>query len=179
VKRSCKLRLAGNQIAETITNLYFKVETTEYLPVFRRLLNRAKELYPDSFQLESLSGFFHTAGKNYEQALESFLTVKERLEQNRDNQHYNFNLAVIWDTIADCYLNLGDAVKTSESCDIALSYLENAEVFITGNTILYKKAEALLLLGEKDKALAIAKQLLEENEEDEKAREIQERLVHS
>ena len=102
-----------NHVAETLANLYFKVETTEYLPVFRRLLNRAKELYPAGIQLESLSGFFHTVGKNYEQALESFLTVKERLEQNRDNAHYNFNLASIWDTIADCYLKLGNAEKTS------------------------------------------------------------------
>lgn len=166
-------------IAETLTNLYFKVETTETLPVFHRLQSRAKARYPDSIQLESLSGFFHTAGKNYEQALVSFLTVKEKLEQNRDSQYFNFNLAGIWDTIADCYLKLGDAAKTSESCDIALSYIAVAEVLMTGNAILYKKAEALLLLGEKDKALAIAKQLLAENEEDENARAIRDAIVNS
>ena len=159
-------------IAETLTNLYFKVETTECLPVFHRLLNRAKELYPASIQLETFSGFIHTVGKNYEEALASFLTVRERLEQKRDNQHYNSNLASIWDTIADCYLKLGNAAKTSESCDIALSYVENAEDFIICNNILYKKAEALLLLGEKEKALDIANQILNEDDGDEKAIEI-------
>jgi tetratricopeptide (TPR) repeat protein len=163
-------------VAETIANLYFKVETTEYLPAFLRLLNRAKELYPASIQLESLGGFFHTVGKNYELALASFLTVKERLEQNSDSPHYNFNLASIWDTLADCYLKLGNAEKTSESCDIALSYAEKAEDYMPDNNILYKKAEAFILLGEKDNARAILKQLLEENEDDEKARAIQETI---
>jgi tetratricopeptide (TPR) repeat protein len=166
-------------ITETLTNLYFKAEEAEYLPVYHRLLGKAKELYPASIQLESFNGFINTMGKNYAQALESFLAVKERMEQNRDNKFYNLNLAIMWDNIADCYLKLGNASKSLESCDIALSYHENAEDFMAENPMLYKKAEALLQLGEKDKALAIVEQILDENEEDEKALSIRGKITNS
>jgi hypothetical protein len=41
-------------IAETLTNLYFKAEAVQYLPEFHRLLGRAKELYPASIQLNKV-----------------------------------------------------------------------------------------------------------------------------
>jgi tetratricopeptide (TPR) repeat protein len=166
-----------SNIAETLTNLYFKAEEIEYLPVFQRLLGRAKELYPAGIQLETASGFINMMGKNYEQALESFMAVKCSMEQDRDSKFYNFNLASIWNSIAGCYLKLDNASKTTESCDTALSYDEKTEDYIIGNSILYKKAEALLLMGEKDQALAIVKQILDENEDDENAQAIREKIV--
>ncbi len=165
-----------DNIMDTISNLYLKAENEEYIPVFQRLLTRAKELYPSSLSLESLTGFMHMKGKDYRKALESFLTIKDKMEQDRDNQNYNFNLALTWNNIADCYLKQGDAEKTTESCDIALNYDKNAEDYMVGNPILYKKAEALILLGDNDQALAIATQLLSENPDDEKALEIKNRI---
>ena len=165
-----------NNIAETLTNLYFKAESEEYLPLFQRLLAKAKEKYPSGIQLESFNGFICMTGQHYEQALESFMTVRERLEVKTDNKFFNFNLATVWDSIADCYLKMGNAAKTIESCDTALSYDANAEDYMVGNSILYKKAEALLLAGEKDQALDIVKRILDEDEDDEKALSIREKI---
>jgi tetratricopeptide (TPR) repeat protein len=165
-----------NTVTDTLSNLYLMAEGKEYLPVFQKLLDRAKGLYPASIQLEGFNGFIRLKGENYQKALESFLAIKERLEQDKDKRYYNLNLASAWDNIAGCYLKLGDASKTVESCDVALSYDENAEDYTVGNSILYKKAEAFLLLGEKELALAIVSKMLNENEDDEKALEIKNRI---
>ena len=165
-----------NDITDTLSNLYLKAEDAEYNPVFQRLLVRAKERYPSNLSLEVLAGFLHMKSNDYRKALESFLIVKDRQEMDRDNPHYNFTLAAAWDNIAACYLKLGDAAKTLESCDTALSYDEKAEDYQVGAPILYKKAEAFLLLGEKEQALAIVDQILAENEGDEKAMEIKNQM---
>jgi len=165
-----------DNVTDTISNLYLKAENEEYIPVFQRLLNRAKELYPSNLSLESLNGFMNMKGKDYPKALESFLGIRDRMEQDRDNKNYHFNLALTWNNIADCYLKQGDAAKTLESCDIALTHDEKAEDYRVGNAILYKKAEALILLGDKDQALAISTQLLAEDPDDEIALEIKNKI---
>jgi Flp pilus assembly protein TadD len=45
------------------------------------------------------------------------------------------------------------------------------------NAILYKKAEALLMMGEKDQALAIVKQILDVDEDDENALAIRAKII--
>jgi len=159
-------------ITDTLSNLYLKAEQEEYIPVFQRLVARAKERYPSCMPLEGLNGFISMKGKDYQQALASFLNIKNSLEKEKDNPFYNHNLASTWDNIADCYLKMGDAAKTIESCDIALGYDNNGENYKVGNPILYKKAEALLLLGDKEQALVMVNQILDENKDDEKALEI-------
>ena len=165
-----------DNITDTLSNLYLKAENEEYIPVFQRLLVRAKERYPTGISLEGLNGFINMKGKDYQRALESFLQIKDHLEQEKDNQFYNYNLASTWDTIAGCYLKQGDAAKTTESCDIALGYDNNAEDYKVGKPILYKKAEALLLMGEKEQALAIVNQILNEEKDDKQATEIKNRI---
>lgn len=168
-----------DNVTDTLSNLYLKAENEEYVPVFQRLLSRARELYPSNLSLESLNGFMNMKGKDYPKALESFLGIRDKMEQDRDNKHYHFNLALTWNNIADCYLKLGDAAKTLESCDIALTHDDKAEDYRVGNAIHYKKAEALILLGDNDQALAIATRLLTEDPEDETALEIKNRLSPS
>ena len=167
----------GQTVTETISNLYLKIDNEEYIPVFQKLLARATALYPTGISLESLKGFIDIKGKDYKQALESFLSIKDRLEQDHDNKYYNLNLASAWDNIAGCYLKTGDAAKAVESCDIALDYDKKSEDITVGYPILYKKAEACLLLGDKERAIAIADQILTENPEDERAVEIKSRLA--
>lgn len=166
-----------DNVTDTISNLYLKAENEEYVPVFQRLLNRAKELYPSDLSLESLNGFMNMKGKDYPKALESFLGIKDKMEQDRDNKNYHFNLALTWNNIADCYLKQGDLAKTIESCDIALTHDEKAEDYKVGNAILYKKAEALILLGDNDQALAIATRLLSEDPDDEIALELKNKIT--
>jgi tetratricopeptide (TPR) repeat protein len=168
-----------DNVVETLSNLYLKTENEEYNHVFQKLVARAREFYPSVLALESLKGHINFRGKEYLQALESFLTIKDRLEQDRENSLYDFSLASVWDNIAECYLNLNDAAKTIESCDFALSHDMNSKVYKVGNPILYKKAEALILLGEKDKAADIAGQILSEDPGDEQAAEIRNRITGS
>jgi tetratricopeptide (TPR) repeat protein len=166
-------------ITETLSNLYIKAEAKEFLPVFIRLLDRAKELYPDSLQLEGFSGFIHLNGELYDEALMSFMTIKDKLEQDTQNRFYNYNLASAWDNIALCYLKQGEALKARESCNMALSFDEKSEDYTVGKPLLYKKAEACLLLGDQEQAGEIVGQLLLENEEDEMALELQKRITTS
>jgi tetratricopeptide (TPR) repeat protein len=165
-----------DNITDILSNLYLKAEDEIYVPVFQKLMTRTKELYPNSLSVISLDGFFNMKEKNYKQALESYIIIKDKMEQDKDNRFYNLNLAAVWDNIAGCYLKLEDAAKTIESCDIALGYDQNAEGYKVGNPILYKKAEALLLTHKNEEALAIVTQILNEDSEDEKALEIKNRI---
>ncbi|MBN2763438.1 MAG: hypothetical protein JXR41_10130 [Bacteroidales bacterium] len=165
-----------DDITDTLSNLYLKADSEEFIPVFQRLLDRARKLYPESLSLEGLNGFINMKGRDYRKALESYLAIKDRLEADKDDPYYNDQLAATWDNIAACYLKLEDVAKTLESCDIALEYDKNAATYRVGNPILYKKAEALLLTGEKEQALAIVDTILNENQEDEKALEIKGRI---
>ncbi|MBN1416401.1 MAG: hypothetical protein JW973_14960 [Bacteroidales bacterium] len=164
-------------ITDTLSNLYLKAENEEYIPVFQRLIARAKELHPSSISLEALNGFINTKGKEYRKALESFLIIKDRLEEDKDTQYYDYQLASVWDSIAGCYLKLGDAAKTMESCDIALEYDRKAGEYKVGNAIFHKKAEAFLLIGEKEQALAIVNHILDENKDDKEALEIKSKIA--
>jgi tetratricopeptide (TPR) repeat protein len=166
----------AENIAETITNLYFTAEDPEYLPVFERLIEKATSIYPDSMNLESASGYIHIMGKNYELALQSFSSVKSKLEQDKENRFYNRNMASIWNSIAGCYLKMGDADKTIESCDTALTYNDLTEDLQIKHTIFYNKAEALLMKGDRDQAKAIIHEVLAENAEEERAQEILSRI---
>ena len=165
-----------NTITDTISNLYLKAEDEAYIPVFQRLVARAKELYPSVLSLEGLCGFINMKGKDYQKALESFLVIKERLEQDKDDPYYDDQLASAWDNIADCYLKLEDAARTIESCDIAIEFDRKAETIKLGYSPLYKKAEALLLAEKKEEALNVINQILNEHQDDEKALEIKQKI---
>jgi tetratricopeptide (TPR) repeat protein len=166
-----------NTVTDTLSNLYLNNDAKEYIPLFQKLLNRAKELYPANIQLESFNSFLYIKDENYDKALETSILVKEKLEQDKENRFYNFNLASAWDNIAGCYLKQGNPEKTIESCDVALSYNEKAEGYTVENSILQKKAGALLLQGEKDQALVIVDQILDINEEDEKALDMKKKIT--
>ncbi len=163
-------------ISDILSNLYLKVEHDEYIPVFQRLLVRAKEKYPGNLALDGLEGFINTKGKDYRKALESFMTVKEKVEQDKENPYFHFNMATAWNNIAGCYLKLGDVAATLESCETALQHEQKSEDYKVGPALLYKKAEALLLSGEKDQSSLIVNQLLDENPQDETALELKSRL---
>ncbi len=183
-----KLESAGNilvdkyinehTISETITNLYFKAESPEYFPVFQRLLDRAREFYPDSIQVDSTAGYINMIAKNHEKALESFTAVKDKLEQDKESKFYNVNLASIWNSIAGCYLDMDDARRTIESCDVALSHNEAAEDTGIWILIMHKKIEALAKMGEKEQALTIIDQILKINEDDEMAQVLRDKIMN-
>ncbi len=165
-----------DNLTDTLSNLYLQAENEEYIPIFQRLVARAKELYPSSLPLEGLNGFINMKGKDYRKALESFLVIKDSLEQEKDALYYHDQLAAAWDNIAGCYLKLEDAARTIESCDIAIAFDKQAETLKIGNSALCKKAEALLLAGEKEQALALAEAILKEYPDDEKAMGIKGRI---
>jgi|GEM_PF-5091894 tetratricopeptide (TPR) repeat protein len=164
-------------LGDALSNLYLKAEASEYLPVHLNLISKAKEMYPDNLKLEGFSSFIHMKAEQYDEALLSLQTIREKLEQDKDNRFYHFNLASTWESIADCYLKLGHAEKAIESCNAALTYDESSVEYRVGMPILYKKAEAFLLRNEKEQALAIVSEILKENEEDERALEIRKRIV--
>jgi len=162
-----------HNVTDTLSNMYLTVESDEFIPVIHLLLARAREKYPTLLALESLTGFMHIKGKDYHSALDTFLVLKDKLSlQGEDNRYINDNLASVWDNIAVCYLRLGDATKTVESCDLAIGYDSNAVAYRLGLPVLYKKAEAYLLLSQKDQAGIIANQILAANPEDETALEL-------
>lgn len=167
----------SENVTDTISNLYLKEENETTLSVFQKLIGRAIELYPDGIALESLRGFLYIKGKEYAQALQSFLIIRDRIEQDKENPYFNFNMASTFDSIAGCYLKLGDAEKTIEHCDLALSYDKQSEEYKMGAAILHKKAEALILAGRKDEARAITDQILAELPDDEIAMEIKNRAI--
>jgi tetratricopeptide (TPR) repeat protein len=166
-----------NTVADTLSNLFLKNDAKENIPVFQKLLDRAKELYLANIQLESFNCFLYIKDENYNKALASSFMVKDNLEQDQESRFYNFNLATAWDNIAGCYLKQGNPEKTIESCDVALSFNEKAEGYTVESAILQKKSEALLLLGDKKQALVAVNQLLDINEEDEKALEIKKKIT--
>ncbi len=166
----------ADNITDTLSNLYLKVEQEQYIPVFQKLIARAKERYPSHPTLESLYSFMCMKGKDYHAALDSFTTIKNQTEQDIENPHYNYMMAFAWDNIAGCHLKLGDAEKTLECCEKALEYEQKSEEFKVGNPILYKKAEARLLAGEQEAALAIVSQILEEDDADETALQIKNKI---
>jgi tetratricopeptide (TPR) repeat protein len=159
-------------ITDTLSNLYLKIDDENYNGLFLKLLEKAKEKYTATIALESLTGFISIKGQDYQRALTSFLSIKEKVEADQENAYYHFNMASTLDNIAACYLKLGDSAKTIEACDAALDHeIQTGDVRV-GSPILYKKAEALIMAGEKDKALAIAHQILAELPEDEMALEL-------
>jgi tetratricopeptide (TPR) repeat protein len=164
-------------VAEIISNLYLEEEKEENIPVFLQLLAKAKERFPNSTSVESLTAFLNIKGKNYNQALVSFFAIKERLEEKANHPYYNFNMATTWDSIAGCYLKMGDAEKTFESCETAIKFDEQPGDYKVGAPILHKKAEALILSGRNEEALALVETLLKENNEDEEALRIKEKLT--
>lgn len=166
----------ADDITDTLSNLYLKVEQEQYIPVFQKLIARAKEHYPSHPALESLFSFMCMKGKDYQAALDSFTAIKNQLEQDIENPHYNYMMAFAWDNIAGCHLKLGDAEKTMESCEKALEYEQKSDELKVGSPILYKKAEALLLTGDRETALAIVSQILDEDEADETALQIKNRI---
>ena len=166
----------AENITDALSNLYLKVEQEQYIPVFQKLIARAKEHYPSHPALESLFSFMCMKGKDYHAALDSFTAIKNQLEQDIENPHYNYMMAFAWDNIAGCHLKLGDAEKTMESCEKALEYEQKSDELKVGNPILHKKAEARLLAGDRETALAIVSQILEKDNTDETALEIKNKI---
>jgi tetratricopeptide (TPR) repeat protein len=162
----------ADTITDTLSNLYLRIDDEAYNPVFQILMDKAKAHYSFSVALESLTGFINIKAKDYGKALESFMAIKEKAEKETDNIYYHFNMASTWDNIAGCYLKLGDAEKTIECCDIAIDHEEKSDELKVGSQILYKKAEALIMKGDKEQALILANRILAESPEDEKAQEL-------
>ncbi|MBN1144732.1 MAG: hypothetical protein JXA72_09915 [Bacteroidales bacterium] len=166
----------ADDITDTLSNLYLKVDQEEYIPVFQNLIAFAKECFPSHPNLESLYSFICMKSNDYPAALESFTSIKNQVEQDIENPHYNYMMAFAWDNIANCHLKLGNAEKTLESCEKALEYEQKSEELKVGNPILYKKAEARLLAGDQEAALAIVSQILEEDEADETALQLKNKI---
>ncbi len=164
-------------VAEVISNLYLKDEKEENIPAFLNVLARAKQRFPDSSSVDSLNAFFNIKRKDYAQALTSFMIIRDRLEKMSDHTYYHQNMATTWDQIAGCYMKMEDAEKTLESCETALMHDEKSGDFSVGAPIYHKKAEALILLGKTEEALAITTHLLKEDEEDEIAKQIQQKVT--
>lgn len=166
-----------DDITDTLSNLYLKEEHETHIPVIQRLISKAIELYPSASGLEGLRGFLFIKSKDYHNALQSFLIIRDRIEENKEHPYYDFNMASTYDNIAGCYLKLNDAAKAIEYCDLGLSHDNNSKEYKTGNAILHKKAEALIMAGRKDEALAITDQILKDIPEDEIAIELKNKAI--
>jgi tetratricopeptide (TPR) repeat protein len=161
---------------EFLWHLIQYVEVTDCIPTFQLFINKVKELFPDAYRIEFLQGFLHSKVDNTEKALESFLFVKDNLEKEVENPIFNTELASIWYSIANCYIKMGNSEKAIECCDCSLSYDKNTENFPIENLILCRKANALLANNDKDSALTIVKQILDENPEDNEALDLLEEI---
>jgi hypothetical protein len=169
----------NDDIVSILWNLSTFADPSNHMPVYEKLCSSAMELYSDNNGLLHFQGFLKSLSQNYQAALEIFLQVKDKLENDDKRPEYDYNLTNIWNNIADCYLKLNNPEQTIESCDLALEHNMKAEDLHIENNILRKKAEALLLLNQKDLALSIITQLLEENAEDEEAIELLEKIKNS
>jgi tetratricopeptide (TPR) repeat protein len=159
----------NSNIAELLWQLSIKVNPEEYIPVFEKFCLKALELYPDNFGIKYFHGYIKRLGLNYEAALELFLQVKDELEKDIENTEFNFQLANIWLDISNCYLKNENPDKAIEGCDLSLKYDQKTEENLLKLYILNKKAEALLLKGEKEQAISIFNQLLTEDIENKEA----------
>ena len=167
----------SENVTDTLSNLYLKEENEAHIPAFQKLIDRAIGLYPEGIALESLRGFLFIKGKEYVRALQSFLVIKDRIGKDNENPYFNFNMASTYDSIAGCYLKMKDTEKTIENCDLAISYDNLSEEYKMGAAILHKKAEALILAGRKDEALAITDQILIDIPDDEIALELKNKAI--
>jgi tetratricopeptide (TPR) repeat protein len=165
-----------SEISDLLWQLSTCVNPSEYIPTFEKFCARALELYPDNYGIEHFHGFIKDQSSDFEASLELYLFVKDKIEKEVENPETNLRLANIWHSIADCYLKLKNPEKAIESCDIAMTYDEKSEGFQIKNFILNKKAEALLLRGEKESALSIINRLLEENPKDEVSQNMLEKI---
>ncbi|MBN2486485.1 MAG: hypothetical protein JXB34_10980 [Bacteroidales bacterium] len=144
----------------------------EYSNVYLKLIEKAKQLYPDDYTIDSFAGYvFHSVG-DYKKALGAYFVVKENLEKETGHPLYNLNMASVWTSIANCYLKLEDATNTLDSCGTALDYNKNSEEFSILHTILCKKAGAYLLLGDREAAREIIETILEETPDNTEALEL-------
>jgi tetratricopeptide (TPR) repeat protein len=159
----------GIDAAGFLFQLSTHVNLADNIGTFQSLIDRAKELYPDDYALESFNGYLHNVNEEHEKALESFVKVKDNLEKEVDHPTYNLNLASLWNSIAFCQLKLKNSEKTIESCDTALFYNQKSEEMSIENSILCKKSEAFILQGMKDTALSLVNKVLENSPEDEEA----------
>jgi tetratricopeptide (TPR) repeat protein len=166
-----------DSVTDLISNLYLKIDDEAFNPIFQKLVTRAKEQYPDHMPLYGLNGYINIKARNYSAALESYQKIVESIKSETESRFYNFNMATSWDSVAGCYMKMGDADKTLDSCDIALDFDSKAEEphKIT-DAILHKKAEAYIMKSNFDQALAILHDLLKNNPDDEIAQELKKRI---
>lgn len=164
-------------ITDTLSNLYLKEENETHIPVFQRLISKAIALYPSASGLEGLRAFLFIKNKDYQQALQSFLIIRDRIEADKEHPYYDFNMASTYDSIAGCYLKVNEAAKTIEYCDLGLSHDSNSKEYKMGNSILQKKAEALIMAGRKEEALAITEQILSDLPGDEIAIDLKNKAI--
>jgi tetratricopeptide (TPR) repeat protein len=169
----------NSDIVTALWNLTTYADPSDNMPVFEKLCSRAIGLYPENNGILHFQGYLKTLSLDYQAALEIFLQVKDKLEKDDKSPEYFNTLANIWNNIADCYIKLDKPQQTIESCDIALDYMMKSEDFLIENIILRKKAEALLLLNQKDLALSIITKILEENAEDAESNEILKKTKNS
>lgn len=164
-------------ITDLISNFYLKIDDEAYNPVFQRLMAIAREKYPEHMPLHSLNGFINIKSRNYDAALESFTKILDSLKSDTENKYYPFNMATTLDNIAGCHIKMNDSDKAIEACDNALGFDEKIEAphKIT-ESILHKKAEALIMKEAYEDANHILHQLLMDNPDDEIALQLKMRM---
>jgi tetratricopeptide (TPR) repeat protein len=166
----------GLNIPEFLYQLSSSVEIKEQIAIFQSLINKTRELYPEEFSIESFQGYLFNMNSQFDKALETLLLVKENLSNDTGNPLFNLSLASTWNGIAYCYIKLNNAEKALESCETALTYNHNSEDISIEHSILCKKADALLLKGQKEEALEVVNKVLEEMPDDAEALDIMERI---
>jgi tetratricopeptide (TPR) repeat protein len=158
-----------SNVSDMLWQLSITVNPEAYLPAFEKLSIKAQELYPENFSIKYFYGYIKKLALNYEAALELFIFVKDELEKEIEDTEDNFQLANIWLDISNCYLKTENPDKAIEGCDISMQYDQKTEEKLLQYYILNKKAEALLLKGEKESALLIINQVLAANPENPEA----------
>lgn len=159
----------ASDITDILWQLSLKVKPEEYIPSFENFYTKALELYPDNYGIKYFHGYIKRLDLNYEAALELFLLVKDELEKDVENSEYDLQLANIWFDISNCYLKKEDLDKAIEGFDIALQHDQKTEENLLKHYIMIKKAEALLLKGENEKAISILNQVMTEDPENKEA----------
>jgi tetratricopeptide (TPR) repeat protein len=165
---------------ETISNVLWMLteyaEMAEYTDTYLLLANKAQELYPEVFRLNSFLGRLFNHTENYEKALNAYINYKNGVEKDEDNPIYNCELANAWATIANAYIKLDDPENAITSSNSALKYDMESEDFKIENYILCNRAKAYLMQNNKDLASIDINKVLASDPEDENALKVQEEI---
>jgi tetratricopeptide (TPR) repeat protein len=154
------------------------IDARENPELFLKLVNLSIELFPDQFRLYSYQGWIFKEQKRIEPAIASYLKTMEGLTSENDNDYFNFEIASIYHSLAECCLLLPgpDAGKAMGYCDLAQKHDAMTGEFMIESMVLLTRAKAYLMLNDRNedpsRIIADLNKLIANDPENTEAQEI-------